>query len=86
MDYVKANEFEKNLKDIDYILRHMENNFIYCGVASCGQNRVWQQRFRRMYTYLIVKTWEELIEIYWNDFADNDTWKGVGEKATNHEL
>ena len=63
-----------------------KNNFIYCGVASCGQNRIWQQRFRRTYTYLILKTWEELTQETWEDFDDNDTWKGVGEIATDHEL
>lgn len=86
MTIEKANDIERVLHDIDYLLRHMENNFIYCGVASCGQNRIWQQRFRRTYTYLILKTWEELTQETWEDFDDNDTWKGVGEVATDHEL
>lgn len=45
--YEKANDIEKILSEIDFILTSMENNFIYCGVASCGQNRMWQQRYRK---------------------------------------
>ena len=86
MTWRKANDIEKILYELDYILRHMENNFIYSGVARSGQNRIWQQRFRRIYTYIILKTWEELTQLTWNDFADDETWKGVGEVATNHEL
>lgn len=47
LTYKKANDIEKILHEIDYILKSMENHFVYCGVSSCGQNRVWQQRFRR---------------------------------------
>lgn len=47
MTWQKANDIEKILHEIDKIIGHMENNFIYSGVASCGQNRVWQQKFRR---------------------------------------
>lgn len=43
----KANIIEKILDEIDYILAGMENNFIYCGVAKCGESRIWQQRFRK---------------------------------------
>lgn len=54
LDYMtidKANDIERILFEIDYILAGMENNFIYCGVSNCGQERVWQQRFRK------PKTW-----------------------------
>lgn len=47
MTFEKANEIERILHEIDYILMWMENNFIHSGVAVCGQNRLWQQRFRR---------------------------------------
>lgn len=53
MTWQKANDIEKILYEIDKILKHMENNFIYCGVAGCGRNRVWQQRFRKKYLTLI---------------------------------
>lgn len=86
MDYKKANEFEKNLRDINYILYHMENNFIYSGIASCGQKRIWQQRFRRKYSYFRSKTWEELTQIYWNAFTETDTWEGVSLIENNTEL
>lgn len=61
----KANDIEKILSEIDFILTSMKNNFIYCGVASCGQARMWQQRYRRKsisagYEIFITKDGEEL--------------------------
>ncbi len=80
----KANAIEKILHEIDKLIKHMENNFIYSGVSMCGQNRVWQQRFRRKY---VSKTsgssWDELKQIYWNEFNLTDTWKGVVEDETD---
>lgn len=43
-----ANEIERLLADIDQILRNMQNVFVHSGVANAGQNRIWQQRFRRI--------------------------------------
>lgn len=86
MTWEKANDIEKILNEIDYILRHMENNLVYCGVAGCGQNRIWQQRFRRVYSYFRSRTWNELTQVYWNDFNETDTWEGVSLIATDHEL
>lgn len=43
----KANHIEKILADIDLLIKNMEQVFIYTGVSNCGQNRIWQQRFRR---------------------------------------
>ena len=43
----KANDIEKILFKINEMIESMENNFIHSGVANAGQNRVWQQRFRR---------------------------------------
>lgn len=51
MTFQKANDIEKILFDIDKVIEHMENFFIYCGVPNCGQERIWQQRFRK------PKTW-----------------------------
>lgn len=86
MTIEKANSIEKILFEIDKILKHMENNFVYCGVSMCGQNRVWQQRFRRKYVLKLGSSWEELKQIYWSDFNLTDTWKGVIEDETNGEL
>lgn len=85
MTWQKANDIEKILYEIDKILKHMENNFIYSGVANCGQNRLWQQRFRRKYSYFNVKKWADLMQLYWSDFNVDDTWKGVSLVATNYE-
>lgn len=50
--YEKANDIEKILYEIDKIIGDMENNFIHCGIPNCGQNRVWQQRFRKLKTWI----------------------------------
>ena len=47
LTYEEANNIEKLIYDIDFILKIMEQNFIYSGVSTCGQERLWQQRFRR---------------------------------------
>lgn len=43
----QANDIEKILSNIEKIIIGMEQSFIHCGVSICGQNRLWQQRFRR---------------------------------------
>lgn len=80
MTWQKANDIEKILYEIDKIFKHMENNFVYCGVAGCGQNRIWQQRFRRKYDYTIFVTWETLNYEYWNEIDENSTWEEVALK------
>ena len=62
---------------LDKIIKYMENNFVYCGVASCGQNRVWQQRFRRKYTYSVGSTWDGLSYEYWSEIEENKSWEEV---------
>lgn len=52
MTFEKANDIEKILNEIDILLVHMENYFVYCGVLNCGQNRMWQQRFRKPKTWI----------------------------------
>lgn len=42
-----ANDIERILWQIYYNLQAISNYFIKSGVARAGQNRVWQQRFRR---------------------------------------
>ena len=86
MTWQKANDIENILHEIDCILKWMENNFVYCGVANMGQNRVWQQRFRRKYSYFKLKVWNELTQIYWNHFNVDHTWEGVSLIANYTEL
>lgn len=43
----EANTIEEILYKINEIIINMTQNFIHCGVANCGQSRLWQQRFRR---------------------------------------
>lgn len=88
LDYMtlqKANDIERILYEIDKILKHMENNFIYAGVGNVGSNRIWQQRFRRKYIQVIFVLWEDLKQIYWNEIDENSTWEEIG-KYENNEL
>ena len=71
----KANDIEKILYDIDLLIKGMKQVFVYSGVASCGQNRIWQQRFRR-YTKSL-KQWLELTQVYWNEFSETETWEDI---------
>ena len=47
----EANDIEEILYKINEIIINMTQNFIHCGVANCGQSRLWQQRFRRTKDY-----------------------------------
>lgn len=47
LDINMANNIEKILYDIYFILNGLENNLIYSGVANSGQTRFWQQKFIR---------------------------------------
>lgn len=85
MTWQKANDIERILYEIDKILKHMENNFIYAGVGNVGSNRIWQQRFRRKYIQVIFVLWEDLKQIYWNEIDENSTWEEIG-KYENNEL
>lgn len=82
LDYMtidKANDVERILYEIDKILSDMENNFVYCGIADCGQDRVWQQRFRK------PKTW--IAQPYkLSQFLDTDTLKMIAtDNGIKHE-
>lgn len=66
-----ANYIEELLANIEQLILNMEQTFIHSGVANCGQNRIWQQRFRRKYVKTIVSpTWQEVEEVYWEEFND----------------
>lgn len=47
LNYEKANYMEKVLQNIDDILIFSEKYYMRSGAFASGQNRVWQQRFRR---------------------------------------
>lgn len=42
-----ANAIEQILYDMTDLIEKLRKNLIISGVAVCGQNRLWQQRFRR---------------------------------------
>lgn len=66
-----ANYIEKVLVNIEDLLKNMEQYFVYSGVSNCGQSRMWQNRFRRMYFQpVIYSKWNELKEVYWNELED----------------
>ena len=69
------NEIEKILYKLNSLMRNIERNCVYSGVSSCGQNRIWQQRFRRYAKSL--KQWLELIQVYWNEFSETETWEDI---------
>lgn len=43
----EANDIERILWDINYKIGNIYNYSIHSGVANLGQNRIWQQRFRK---------------------------------------
>lgn len=47
LDYNGANTIEQILVNIETLIEGMKQVFVYSGVAGAGQNRIWQQRFRR---------------------------------------
>lgn len=74
MTIEKANDIEKILYEIDKIIGDMENNFIYCGISNCGQNRIWQQRFRKPKTW-ISQSYKLL------QYANTDTLKLIATES-----
>ena len=48
-DYTYANNWEKILNEIYYLVFGMENYYVYSGVSNSGQTRFWQNRFRQFY-------------------------------------
>ena len=73
--YNKANDIEKILNDLLSHIENMKKMFVYSGVARAGQNRIWQQRFRRSVRSL--RTWLELTQVYWSDFSETETWEDI---------
>lgn len=70
LTYEDANAIEKILVDIENIIINMEQTFVYSGVSNSGQNRVWQQRFRRK--YLTVRGYTMFVDADGNEFVTAD--------------
>ena len=70
MTIEKANIIENILYEIDYILCGMENDFTYCGVSECGQERLWQQKFRKQ------RNWNTQ-SYKLSQYTENDTLKTI---------
>lgn len=74
LNYAKANDIEKILADIEDLIHGMEQYFVYNGVANSGQNRMWQNRFRRTniqelgYVQFITLDSETFIDSNSNEF------------------
>lgn len=47
IDYITANNIEKILKDIEYLVESMQSYYVHSGVATANQSRLWSNRFRR---------------------------------------
>ena len=82
INYVDANNLEQIEKDLNDLIGYMENNFIYCGVANCGQSRVWQQRFRK-YNFELY-TLKNLLKPIENENFMVDSGSVACEKSTTH--
>ena len=48
LNYTEANDIEEIERDLEFLITNMEQVFVYSGVANSGQNRMWQQRYRRV--------------------------------------
>lgn len=70
-----ANYIEALLENIYNLILDMGNMYVCSGVANAGQSRIWQHRWRKQVDTL--RTWEELTEIYWNDFEENTIWRDI---------
>lgn len=77
----RANDIEKILFDINFVLEALKKNLIRSGVSNCGQARMWQYRYR-IYSDIEEYTWNELEYTVWNEMSDK-TWREVGINATN---
>ena len=75
LDYNGANTIEEILANIEILIEGMKQTFVYSGIAGAGQNRIWQQKFRRYSKSL--RQWLELTQVYWSDFAESETWEEI---------
>lgn len=75
LNFVDINDMEKILFDINELIKYMSQNFIYSGVANSGQNRVWQQRFRRN------RTWNTIRQNRFEQFSDETTISNISSMS-----
>jgi hypothetical protein len=54
--YVHVNQWEYTEAKIKTLLSRLANQIVVCGVPSCGQSRLWQQRFRRYYLGTLLES------------------------------
>lgn len=79
----EANRIEKILYDIDLLIKSMKKTFIYTGVSGLGQNRIWQNRFRRPEKSLgDGYTQIEYIESTKQQYIDTDYYVKYGDIVT----
>lgn len=81
LTYEEANNIEKLIYDIDFILKNMEQNFIHSGVANAGQSRTWQQRFRRPSNWTALNYTVDKYNQAWNTVTTPS--EGVGTLPTD---
>lgn len=74
LTFDEANNIEKMLYDINEIIENMEKNFVFSGVANCGQNRLWQQRFRRLKYRNVKRIFRNIIP---DNSFENELWNGA---------
>ena len=48
-NFIKANNWEKILYEIYWLMFGMKNYYVYSGVCNSGQRRIYQNRFRHLY-------------------------------------
>ena len=77
MSINRANDIEKILFDINFLLEALQKYKIRSGVANSGQNRMWQYRYR-MYETKKYANWEEIgVDNTWEDIGLDITWEEV---------
>ena len=73
LTFVEANNIEKMLQDITDLLAYATEVFVHCGITNLGQNRLWQQRFRKS------KVWATQNYMF-SQYLDNDTVLTISSK------
>ena len=81
MTIERANNIEKLIFDMNFVIGSLKKNLIRSGVGNCGQSRMWQYRYR-IYSKTGYYKWSELTYDIWNEMGAK-TWKEVGTYAEN---
>lgn len=79
LNFNDINDMEKILFDINELIKYMSQNFIYGGVANSGQNRIWQQRFRR------PRIWNTIRQKTFSQFGDETTLGNISSMSDEEE-